>query len=101
AVDITDQDRARWAYDYVKFAQAADGRCYDFEIHNFTLGRTVATATHAAGENVVELHFAQSSQDDPHHDRIYRLARLKVPYADGNPVIHVQPSDFSIILGAP
>jgi hypothetical protein len=101
AIDQADTDRDRWAYRYAKFERATDGRCYDFEIDNVTLGRTLATADHGSGENMIELHFAQSSQDDPHHDRIYRVARLRVPYAEGNAVIRVAPSDFSTILGGP
>jgi hypothetical protein len=99
-VELTDSDRARWAYSYPKFEKtAANPRCFEFEVHNVSLGRTMATADHAADENVIELHFAQSSADDPHRDRIYRIARLRVPYAEGNRIIRVQPSDFSNLLG--
>ncbi|MBK7860446.1 MAG: VWA domain-containing protein [Archangiaceae bacterium] len=99
-LELADHDRARWAYTYPVFEKnAANSRCFDFEVHNVTLGRTLATDEHAADENVIEVHFAQSSADDPHHDRIYRVARLKVPYAEGNRVVRVQPSDFATLLG--
>lgn len=100
AVDLNDVDRARWAYSYPVFEQnAANPRCYDFEVHNVTLGRTIATAEHASDENVIEFHFAQSSADDPHRDRIYRVARIKAPYAEGNRVIRVTPADFTNLMG--
>ena len=99
-IELSDQDRDRWAYRYEKFEQQADNtRCFDFVVQNLSLGRTLATNEHAADENVVELYFAQSSADDPHHDRIYRLARVKVPYAEGNRVITVAPTDFTTVLG--
>jgi hypothetical protein len=101
-VDLSDADRDRWAYTYPVFAQnATTSRCFDFEVHNVALGHTLATAEHAAGENVIQLYFVQSSADDPHHDRIYRMAQIKAPYADGNGVISVMASDFSNILGVP
>jgi hypothetical protein len=102
AIDVPDRNRDKWAYQYVKFQKAANSdRCYEFEIDNVTLGHTLKTAEHDADENVLELHLVESSQDDPHHDRIYRVARLKVPYADGNRVVNVEPTDFSITMQAP
>ncbi len=100
APDIFDSDRDLWAYQYTKFEiSPTNSLCYDFEVHNLSLGHTLATADHAAEENVFELHFAQSSEDDPHHDRIYRIARVKVPYAAGNSVTTITPDQFSILLG--
>lgn len=100
SVKLNDTDRERWAYTYPLFKQrASDERCYDFEVGNVTLGKTVASTDHLAGENVIELYFSQSSQDDPHKDRLYRLARLKVPYSEGDQVIRVTPQDFSTVLG--
>jgi hypothetical protein len=99
-VDLSDSDRDRWAYSYPVFEKSPmNGRCFDFEVHNVTLGKTLATSDHAAGENVIELYFAQSSGDDPYNDRIYRYARLKAPYAEGNRVIRVQPTDFNNVMG--
>jgi len=99
-IDLTDTDRDRWAYRYPKFEKSpTNPRCFQFEVHNVTLGRTLATADHAADENIIELHFAQSSADDPHHDRIYRVARLKVPYAEGNREVRVVPADFVNLMG--
>lgn len=95
----SDVDRERWAYRPALKQTETNERCFDFTVDNVTLGHTLATADHAADQNILEFHFAQSSRDDPHKDRIYRIARLKVPYAEGNAVIHVVPTDFSIVLG--
>jgi hypothetical protein len=100
--DVTadDKERARWAYRYPVFQrESEESRCYRFEVHNLTLGRTLATTEHPAGENVVELYLVQSSQDDPHRDRFYRVARKLVPYTEGDQVIEVEPSDFNQVLG--
>ena len=98
-VELNDLDRDRWAYRYPVFEKnAANPRCFDFEVHNVTLGRTLATADHLADENIIEFHFAQSSADDPHNDRIYRVARVKAKYAEGNAVIRVQASEFSNLM---
>lgn len=95
-----DTDRARWAYTYPLFQkQAEDPRCYQFEVHNVTLGKTLATADHAEGENVIEAYLAQSAVDDPHRDRVYRVARKLVPYAEGDQVIHIESADFSHTMG--
>jgi hypothetical protein len=101
--DVTnvDKDREHWQYSYPKFErESEESRCYDFEVNNVTLGKTQATAGHPALENVIEFYFAQSSQDDPHKDRLYRIARKNVPYAEGGQIIHVNPEDFSQLLSA-
>jgi hypothetical protein len=100
AIDVPDMDREKFAYRYTTFEKAPNSdRCYQFVIENVTLGHTLATVEHAADENVLELHLVQSSMDDPHHDRIYRVARIKVPWADGNRVVNIEPTDFSILMG--
>jgi len=82
-----------------RLRESEESRCFRFEVHNLTLGRTLATAEHPAGENVVELYLVQSSQDDPHRDRLYRVARKLVPHSEGEQVIEVEPSDFDQVLG--
>lgn len=100
AATQNDVDRERWAYRFPRFQQqGSESRCYDFEVHNVTLGRTRATATHGSDENVLELYLAQSSQDDPHKDRVFRRATKVVKYAEGGLTIRVAPSDFSEVLG--
>jgi hypothetical protein len=99
AVTVNDVDRARFKYNYTLFAKnPTNERCFDFEVHNVMLGRTAATAEHAADENIIELHFAQSAQDNPHNDRIFRVARIKVPYAEANAVIKVTPDQFKAVM---
>ena len=102
AATQNDQNRDRWAYRLPQFVQQPqNGRCFDFEIENVTLGHTRATSDHAADENVIELYLAQSSQDDPYKDRVFRRATLKVRYSEGGQVIRVSDKDFSEVLGPP
>ena len=92
-----DSDRTRWQYDYAVFRpQPENPDCIDFEVHNVTLGRTLATPNHAALENVIELYLDQSRQDDPHGTLLYRVARKVVPFSEGGQVLQVQPSDFKV-----
>ncbi len=101
-VNSIDQERSKWAYQYTKFSPSGPtSRCTEFVVDNILLGETLASREHAANENIIELFFAQSSQDDPYRDRFYRLARLKVPYAEGGRVITVTPEDFIIVLQPP
>lgn len=100
AVLDDDADRTRWQYSYSVFQRESDDSpCYRFEVHNVTLGKTLATADHLAGDNVIEVYLAQSAQDDPHRDRIYRVARKTAPYSAGEQVISIEASDFSQVLG--
>ncbi len=93
------EERDRWAYKYPLFAQRKDEpRCYDFSVDNVTLGRTLKTADHAENENVLEFYVAQSPQDDPHTDRLFRVARKSVPYAEGGLVLSITPQDFTVVL---
>lgn len=100
--DVTFNDtstREAWAYAYADFAtQASNERCHHFVVNNVALGKTLATADHAENENIIEIYFAQSPQDAPHSERLFRIARMKVPYAEGGQTITVKPEDFSILL---
>lgn len=100
-VNEIDKDREHWQYSYPIFEREnEESRCYNFEVKNVTLGKTLATGGHPALENVIEFYFAQSAQDDPHKDRLYRIARKNIPYAEGGAIVHVNPEDFSQILSA-
>ncbi len=91
--------RDRLAYRYPEFKQRADEpRCYDFRVENVTLSRTLATDHHAADENVFEFYFSQSAQDDPHGERLFRKARVLVPYVEAGLQLQVEASQFDIIL---
>lgn len=93
-----DADRSRWQYEYAVFRpQTENPGCIDFEVRNVTLGRTLATPSHGALENVIEVYLDQSRQDDPHGTLLYRVARRVVPFSEGGQVIEFQPSDFKIL----
>lgn len=93
-----DKDRTRWEYEYAVFErQVENPACFNFEIRNVTLGKTLATPDHAEFENVIEFYLDQSRQDDPHKALNYRVARVLVPYAEGGQVIQIQASDFKLL----
>ncbi len=93
--------RERIAYRYSEFRQQADNpRCYEFRIENVTLLPTLATADHARNENVFEFYMAQSAQDDPHGERLFRRARILVPYVESGLNLKVQASQFDTVLSA-
>ena len=89
----------RFAYRYPKFQQdRAQPRCYDFTVENVWLDATLKTADHAANENVIEVYFGQSPQDEPWRERSFHLARKKV-VADGRTqTVVFKPEDFSTVL---
>ena len=92
-------NRAEWAYDYVYLNQEPDNpRCYDFEIDNVTVFQTLATATHAAGENDIELYFSQSPLDDASNEKSFRIATQKIPFSAAGSIVKVKPTDFSVLL---
>lgn len=94
-------NRERIAYRYPEFKQQVDNpRCYDFHVENVTLFRTLATDRHAAGENVFEFYLAQSAQDDPHGERLFRKARVLVPYVEAGMNLKVNASQFDTVLSA-
>lgn len=95
-----DQNREHWAYKQESFTKdATNPRCFTFEVSNISLGKTLATQSHAENENLIEVVYAQSSLDDPHKNHLFRVARMKVPYAEGGATIRVQPEQFTEILG--
>jgi hypothetical protein len=100
--DVTnvDKDRQRWQYRYPVFErESTSSRCYKFEVENVALGKTLAASGHPAGENIIELFFAESAQDAAGKDRLFRIATKNVPYAAGK-VIVVTPTDFDRLLRA-
>jgi hypothetical protein len=95
----SDKNRELNAYRYPRFTPRPDEtRCVDFQVDNITLGRTLAAGDRAADENLLEMYFAESPQDDPHKDRIFRVARKKVKYVEGGLNIDVLAKDFSELL---
>ena len=90
--------RARLAYRYVFPQQPNQEQCFEFTVENVALGPTLATADHAANENVIELYLAQSPKDNPFVDQFFRVARKVVPHAEGGQVIKIEPGDFSTVL---
>lgn len=93
------QDREAWAYDYVYLNQQPDNpRCYDFEVDNVSVFPTLATSTHAANENEIELYFAQSPLDDAQNEKSFRVATKVVDVGAAGSTVTVQPEDFSVLL---
>lgn len=96
---VNDRQRDLTALVYSKFEQRKDEpRCFDFQVDNLILGHTKATAEHGVDENVVELYVAQSSQDDPHKNRMFRVARKKVPWAEFGVTVRVDATDFTQVM---
>ncbi len=96
-----DPDRAALSYRSPGVVQRQDlPRCSDFSVKNILLGRTLATADHAANENLVELYMFQSAQDDPFKEAMFRVARIRIPYAEGGVSVHVEAKDFTELLTA-
>ena len=91
--------RANWAYNYVYLDQKPDNpRCYDFEVDNVSVFNTLATADHAAGENVLELYFSQSPLDNASTEKSFRIATKKIPISAVGTTINVTPEEFSVLL---
>jgi hypothetical protein len=102
SLDVPDVDREKWQYNYTTFEKDPNkDRCYNFVVDNVTLGHTLKTPEHAADENVILMYYVESAADDPYFDTMYTLAKMNVPYKDGNLVLTVDPSQFNIKLGIP
>lgn len=87
------------AYRYTRFvADRAQPRCVDFTVENVKLLPTLKTDGHAAQENVIEVYFGQSPEDEPWKERTFHLAR-KVVVDDGRTLrVEVKPEDFTTVL---
>jgi hypothetical protein len=97
ALDVSLHER--FAYRYVRFAQdSVNARCYDFKVENVWLGETVATSTTKKNENVIEVYFGQSPEDEPWKERTFHLARKVVEFDGKNVQVTFKPEDFSRVL---
>lgn len=89
----------RYAYRYPRFVQdRAEPRCYDFTVENVFVDDTLKTDEHAAKENVIEVYFGQSPEDEPWKERTFHIARKTV--VDDGRTLHVEfaPEDFTTVL---
>jgi hypothetical protein len=70
--------RDQWAYQYLYVNQEPqNGQCWDFEVDNVSIFNTLATADHGAGDNIIELYFAQSPIDTPDTNKSFAIAKKK------------------------
>ncbi|MEW6431225.1 MAG: VWA domain-containing protein [Myxococcota bacterium] len=89
----------RFAYRYTRFVpDRTEPRCTDFTVENVFVGDTLATDGHAARENVIEVYFGQSPEDEPWKERTFHLAR-KTVVDDGTTLrVEFSPADFTTVL---
>lgn len=87
------------AYRYTRFVQdRTQPRCYDFTVENVRVGDTLKTDGHAAKQNVIEVYFGQSPEDEPWKERTFHVAR-KAVVDDGKTLrVEFQPEDFDTVL---
>jgi hypothetical protein len=97
ALDVSLHER--YAYRYVQFAQdRLNARCYEFKVENVWLGETAATASTGKNENVIEVYFGQSPEDEPWKERTFHVARKSVRFDGKNVQVAFTPEDFKHVL---
>jgi len=91
--------RADFAYVYEYDNEASVGRsCFDVLVRNVHVVPTLAADGRAAGDNVIEILFADAPQDNPLPERVYKVLRQVVRVSNGQPepsTIEFSPEDFA------
>ncbi len=90
--------RADFAYTYEYDNEASVGRsCFDVLVRNIHVAPTQAADGRAAGDNVIQILFADAPQDNPLPERAYKVLRLVIHTQNGQPspsVLEFKPEDF-------
>lgn len=90
---------AKHAYRYTKFQpDRLNPRCTDFVVENVWLEETAATASSGKDENVIEVYFGQSPEDEPWKERSIHIARRGVVFDGKNARVTFAPADFDQVL---
>jgi len=93
------EEHQKHAYRYTTFQpDLLQPRCTDFLVENVALAETQATDSTAKDENVIEVYFGQSPEDEPYAERTIHIARKKVVFDGKNARVHFDPEDFDTVL---